>query len=403
MKKILFLFTFLLISNNVSVIANTIYPSSLAESDIVYSQMKYIDTSPFKYLYVPTQKGIHSFYINYSFSIKLGYNHGLLTDIPFKNLIVNKADKTAYKIIAITDAANSDSLLLKTNNNGSLYKYCTLDFAVSGNNTTLDRLDSYLLYYDRVFKDEDYPKKVFVSASGENNGLYYSGDFGDSWECVFSSPVNFFICSKERSYDERFLLVCYDDSIGLSHVALSHDDGNTWKHIYESERKFTDAVICDSCICLYGKGFYSTSIDFGNTWVENENGVEFCDMTTNLNGTLLYALETSDTLSKIWHSTDMGLSFHEWASIPAEVSDNIVDIELGYYIDFLFARTKNNQIYYILTTNADNIQYIGNATDIASPKYDESTETDTLFYDLRGNRIIKPERGIYKKTVVNII
>ena len=314
------------------------------------------------YLYFPTGEGVYiikSGYetVYYPFADSSGrskptyqfYSAGF----PIIDVVCNRGFTPASYVAATTNVGDSN-LLLYVDRNGTTD--ITPAFIAKGSKSRIEQIE--MQNGDGLLPSK-YALSVFLSVSGSHAGVYRHSQMTSAtkhypeWTKIFDGPVNF-ISADAYGYE---FVICYDDSLGNSHVIISEDKGicEKWRELYSTNKfRITNIERSGNFYCIYGKEMLAISTDNAATWTERRTPFAISDIVytkTNygeVSYNEIYAAEASDTISRMWLSQDLGATWSVQHTI-ADDPTGIVDMCLGTNCAYSFVMyTGVGKIYSLL-------------------------------------------------------
>lgn len=313
-------------------------------------------------------------------------------------------DETATKDFVIIDSDKSEKLIATTKDgtDGLLMHSedtiidVTPAFIKESNDAKILHIDSYT----NTYPNDINAKKIFLSCSGNEAGLYYSHDLCRSWTKIIDGHIDF-LTTNVRT-DETSLVIGYTDEEHTTHILTSNDDGVSWKEVYaKPEARAMGAVfhpgIHVGLMCVFfGDDLFALTIDKGVTWKEAFLPEGTVDMSFHFNNDYeLYAAANDENGMNLWHSNDLGENWECVYTLTKETSESIIDMDV-YALNFYWL-SSSGRVYNFMQEK-DKFRLIYDYEELFSDIIpSQLNNVSTPYYDLQGRPVVNPARGIYIK------
>lgn len=312
-------------------------------------------------------------------------------------------DNTATKDFVIIDAKKGEILISTTKEgtdgllklSGDTIIDVTPTFIKDSNEAKILHIDSYISTYPNDIN----AKKIFLSCSGNEAGLYYSHDLCRSWTKIFDGHIDFFTTNVRT--DETSLVIGYTDEEHTAHILTSNDDGVSWKEVYaKPEARAMGAVfhpgIHADLMCIFGDDLFALTIDKGVTWKEAFLPEGTVDMSFHFyNDYELYAAANDENGMNLWYSNDLGENWECVYTLAKDTSESIIDMDV-YALSFYWL-SSSGRVYNFMPEKGK-FRLIYDYEELFSDIIPSQLNNVSFpCYDLMGRPIANPARGIYIK------
>ena len=263
-------------------------------------------------------------------------------------------DNFGYEVIDFIQ--NGDQIIVITSNN--INQGETIFKSVDRGSTWVDVSNKFKESKSKMrLLQSDYDKEAFYAQVG--SALYYSSDFGETFECTTSIHSDIFDCSK---FDSKVLVYSTEYLyINEYHYIISHDSGQTQSTSVENFMITHDIAFHYSDpnkILLIGDKIV-LSEDGGKTWQHltySKNELDCIDRKFKFE----FSKSGSDRLyitdnNLLYYSDDYGMTWNELYELDLEEGDKIEDfLQHGKMI---YSYTSSGKIYQMSLEEPSDYEY----------------------------------------------